>query len=105
MINWVSALLSERNWTLAFQGSPNIVAPVSLGTHHGSPITLLIFLLYVAPLHMSVSRGRMVSYVDDFSITLASPSHRGNIRHLQRIFSTIAARGQDIGVSFSVPTT
>jgi len=47
----------------------------------------------------------MVSYVDDFSITIASPSHRGNIRKLQRLFDTVAARGRDIGVSFSVPKT
>jgi len=47
----------------------------------------------------------MVSYVDDFSITVSSPSYRGNIRRLQNLFSTIAAKGQDIGVSFSVPKT
>jgi len=63
------------------------------------------FLLYVAPLHMSVPRGLMVSYVDDFSITVASPSYWGNIRRLQGLFSTIAAKGQDIGMSYSVPKT
>ena len=47
----------------------------------------------------------MASYVDDFSITVASPFHRGNIRSLQRLFATIAVRGRDIGVSFSVPKT
>jgi len=36
---------------------------------------------------------------------VASPSHRGNIRRLQGLFSTIAAKGRDIGVSFSVPKT
>jgi len=47
----------------------------------------------------------MVPYVKDFSITVASPSYRGNIRRLQGLFSTIAAKGRDIGVSFSVPKT
>jgi len=47
----------------------------------------------------------MVSYVDDFSITVSSPSYRGNIRRLQNLFSTIAAKGRDIGVSISVPKT
>jgi len=54
---------------------------------------------------MSVPRGLMISYVDDFSITVASTSYRGNIRRLQNLFSTIAAKGRDIGVSFSVPKT
>jgi len=88
-----------------FQGSPNIPSPVSVGTPQGSPISPLLFLLYVAPLHMSIPRGLMVSYVDDFSITVASPSYRGNIHRLQSLFSTIAAKGRDIGVSFSVPKT
>jgi len=105
MVDWVSSFLSERTCTLLFQESPNPSSPVSVGTPQGSPISPLLFLLYVSPLHMSIPKGLMVSYVDDFSITVASPSHRGNIRQLQRLFNTVAARGRDIGVSFLVPKT
>jgi len=105
MIDWVSSFLSEGTCTLAFQGSPNLPSPVSVGSSHGSSISPLLFLLYVAPLHMSVPKGLMISYVDDFSVTVSSPSHKGNIRQLQRLYSTIAKRGRDIGVSFSVPKT
>jgi len=105
MVDWVSSFLSERTGTLVFQGSPNLSAPISVGTPQGSPISPLLFLLYVSPLHMSVPRGLMISYVDDFSITVASPSYRGNIRRLQGLLNTVATRGRDIGVSFSVPKT
>jgi len=105
MVDWVSSFLSERTYTLLFQGSPNLSSPVSVGTPQGSPISSLLFLLYVSPLHMLIPKGLMVSYVDDFSITVASPCHRGHIRRLQRLFNTVAARGRDIGVSFSVPKT
>jgi len=105
MVDWVSSFLSERTCTLVFQGSPNIPSPVSVGTPQGSPISALLSRLYVAPLNMSIPRGRMVSYVDDFSIMVASPSYRGNIRRLQSLFSTIAAKCQEIGVSFLVPKT
>jgi len=47
----------------------------------------------------------MISYVDDFSVTVASPSYRGNIRRLQGLFTTLSTKGRDIGVSFSVPKT
>jgi len=88
-----------------FQGSPNIPSPVWVGTPQGSSISPLLLLLYVAPLHISIPRGLMVSYVDDFSVTVASPSYRGKIRRLQSLLSNIAAKGRDIGVSFSVPKT
>jgi len=61
--------------------------------------------IWVFPLHMSIPKGLMVSYVDDFSISVAFPSYGGNIRNLQRLFTTIATSGWDIGVSFSVPKT
>jgi len=105
MVDWVSSFLSERTCTLVFQGSPNLSSPVSVGTPQGFPLSPLLFLLYVAPLHMLIPRSLMVSYVDDFSVTVASPSYRGNIRRLQGLFNTISARGRDIGVSFSVPKT
>jgi len=105
MVDWVSSLLSERTCTLVFQGSPIISSPVSIGTPQGSLISPLLFVVYVTPLHISIPRGLMVSYVDDSSITVASPSHRDIICHLRGLFSTIATKGQDIGVSFSVPKT
>jgi len=105
MVDWVSSFLSERTCTLVFQGSPNISSPVSVGTPKGSPISPLLFLPYVAPVHRSIPRRLMVSYVDDFSITVASPSCRDNIRYLQGLFSTRAAKGRAIGMSFSVPKT
>jgi len=105
MVDWVSSLLSERTCTLVFQGSPNLPSPVSVGTPQGSPIFPLLFLLYIAPLHMSIPKGLKVSYVDNFSITVASSSYRSNVRRLQGLFSTISARGRNIGVSFSVPET
>jgi len=102
MVDWVSSFLSERTCTLVFQGSPNYSSPVSVGTPQESPISHHLFLLYVAHLHISVPSGLMVSYVDDFSITVASSSYRGNVRRLHELFSTITAKGRDTSVSFSV---
>ena len=47
----------------------------------------------------------MISYVDDFALTVASLSYRGNIWRLQMIFDRLEARAARLGVSFSVPKT
>jgi len=105
MIDWVSAFQSERTRTLLFQGSPNLPSPVPIGTLQGSHISPLLFLIYVPSIQISLPKGLMISYIDDFATTVASPFHRGNICQPRKPFSPFAARGQDIGVSFSAPKT
>jgi len=47
----------------------------------------------------------MLSYVDDFALTTASLSYRGNIRRLQELFRTIQAKAARLGISFSILKT
>jgi len=47
----------------------------------------------------------MILYVDDFPITAASLSYRGNIRRLQELFERLAAKVIRLGVSFSLAKT
>jgi len=44
----------------------------------------------------------MISYVDDFALTVASLSYRGNIRRLQELFDRLRKKASRLGVSFSV---
>jgi len=47
----------------------------------------------------------MISYVDDFALTAAFLSYRGNIRRLQELFEKLEAKALCLGVSFSVAKT
>ena len=105
MVDWVTSFLSERACTLVFQGAPGTRVPVEDGTPQGSPISPLLFLIYVAPLHSAIPKGVMISYVDDFSLTVASSSYRTNIRRLQGLFRTLTERGDRLEVKFSTPKT
>jgi len=105
LISWVSSFLGERSCTLIFQGAPGTPAAVNVGAPQGFPISPLLFLLYVAPLHFGIPRGLMISYVDDFTLTVASLSYRGNICRLQELLERLERKASRLGVSFSVAKT
>jgi len=104
-VSWISSFLEERTCTLIFQGAPGTPAPVNVGAPQGSPISPLLFLLYGAPRHFGIPRGLIITYVDDFALTVASLSDRGNIRQLQDLCDKLEKKASRLGVSFSVAKT
>ena len=81
LVSWVRFFLTGRSWRLLFQGSPRMFSPVAVGTAQGSPVSPLLFVIYVAPLHIPLDWGLVLSYIDDFSLSVSS---RSNSRTLYR---------------------
>ena len=71
----------------------------------GSTIFPLLFVIYVFFLHLEIPRSLIISYVDVFAVTVASPSYRTNVRLLQKSFSALKRKASSINISFSVPKT
>ena len=105
LISRVRSFLTGRSCRLLFQGSPRIFSPVSVSTPQGSHVSPLLFVIYVVSLHIPLSRGLVLSYVDDFSLTVSSPSYHTNSTSLQAAFGRIRAIAHSRKVDFSVPKT
>ena len=102
---WVSSFLTERQVALIFQGGPRDFLSVFIGTPQGSPLSPLLFLIYVSSFHEERVGGVVFSYVDDFAITVFSRSYHTNARHLERWATLLVEKAASLRLSFSLPKT
>jgi len=79
LVSWTRSFLTGRTCRLRYQRSPRVFAPVAVGTPQGSPVSTLLFVIYVSRLHCEIPQGLTLSYVDDFGLTVSSTSYRRNI--------------------------
>jgi len=105
LVSWTWSFLTGRSCCLLFQGLPKVFARVSTFTPQGSPISPLLFGIYVSRLHWEMTYGFTLSYLDDCALIALSDSYRRNVQILQGQYTILKARGSCPGLGFSVPTT
>ena len=105
LVAWIKSFLSGRSCGLLFQGSPMVFSPVSVRTPQGSPLSPLLFVIYVSCLHIPLPLGLVLSYVNDFALTTSSLLYHTNSRSLQAGFGPLRAMAHARKIDFSVPKT
>ena len=81
--NWVDSFLTNRFIQLAFNTEIQQKTPINIGIPQGSPISPILFLIYVRGIVQS--EAFQLSFMDDFSISIASNSDEKNCRQLASI--------------------
>jgi len=92
LVSWTRSFLSGRSYLLLYQGSTRVFAPVSGGHPQGSPVSPLLFVIYISRLHCEIPHGLSLSYLDDMGLTVSSVSYRRNIHILQKQYGRLKTK-------------
>ena len=104
LILWVSSFLDDRVLRLAFDNSIEAFRSILTGIPQGSPISPILFLIYIRDLFKSVNI-RFGSYLDDITLTTASNSLKKNIKTLEREVKDIFNLRDKNAISFNKDKT
>jgi hypothetical protein len=88
MVAWIDSFLSHRTTALAFDGKKEAMSPVQTGIPQGSPVSPILFLLYLRPLFDELEKRQPItwapSYIDDVALVVKGNSKASNARELEK---------------------
>jgi hypothetical protein len=105
LIDLIFSFFSDRTISLIFPRSFESFVPVTTDAPQGSPLSLILFVIYVSDLHFPCPKSLILFYVDDFGLTISSSSYHTNVHILQRMFRVISNRVKAHNLTFSIPKT
>ncbi len=104
LIHWISSFLEDRVLRLAFDDNIEEFSSINTGIPQGSPISPILFLIYIRDL-FKFNSIKNLSYMDDISLTASSKSFKSNIKILEREAKDIIELGKEYAIKFDIEKT
>src|SRR5690606_34934890 len=92
LVYWVTAWITNRKATLFFDGQQAQETNIRAGVPQGSPLSPVLFILYIASLYKILkekhSKVSLVGFADDTNILAFGKHSRVNYRQLEKAWVT-----------------
>jgi ribonuclease HI len=105
LLSWVWTFLHSRQLRLSFNGSTEDFSHVDTGIPQGSPVSPILFLIYISPLFKELTGVAIHSYIDDIALSSWSKSPVRNICTLEREVEKLITAGRSSAVEFDLAKT
>jgi hypothetical protein len=109
LIRWVASFLTNRRAFLVIDGHPGIEAPINSGLPQGTPVSPILFVLYVRLLATAIETAvpgvKGLSFMDDQGLVTAAKSIKEACKTLQRAAKIAVEWGLENGVQFDPDKT
>lgn len=104
LIAWIASFLQYRQLKLSFNNQTESFKPISTGIPQGSPISPILFLIYIRDLFQNNST-KFLSYIDDIAVISSSSTWRKNINSLERATKQIYELSSKNAIQFDLAKT
>jgi hypothetical protein len=104
VLRWVQSYLTERSATLVFDGEESELIPIRAGVPQGSPLSPILFILYIATLYEAIEAAHpgvgIIGFADDTNLLVVSRDPTANARRLERVWDTCERWARTRGMQF-----
>lgn len=100
LCDWVSSFTNERKVCIRLDGEVGPIQRIQCGLPQGSPVSPILFMLYVSPLFKLDKMTKSFGYADDVAILKASPSLEENSRRIGDAVNQALSWGINEGITF-----
>lgn len=105
IIRWTKSFLEQRRIQLSFDGQIEETTEVETGVPQGSPISPILFLIYIRDLFTDIKTVTPLSYIDDIALLTASTSLQKNAKILEKEVKLLTKRGAEQAIEFDLAKT